>query len=158
MSNQVSIWGVFEDQVSAGEALSLLEFGGFHQSQIAIQKRFKGALGSFDWGQAIYVRLPEGIVLGFAGGGLLCAAIAVAVSRGMPHVIPAALFICVGSVIGTVLGAFTGMIIAKFETSHDRPSEAGNISIGVLCVDSEAEDRAKVALHKAGASTVETIA
>ena len=158
MSQRVSIWGVFPDQIAAGTALTLLESDGFGQSQIAIEKRFRDALAGFDWSQAIYVRLPEGIVAGFAGGGLLAALIACIVARGLPPILPAAFLICLGSVVGTVLGAFTGMIVARYETRKKDQLPEDKISIGVLCFDSEAEDRAKVAFQRAGAATIDTVA
>ena len=154
--SQHQIWGVFDNQVAAGEALSLLESGGFGQSQIAIEKRFREALSGFVWSQILYVRLPEGIVLGFAGGGLLCALICVLASRGMPPVFPAAAFICVGSVVGTILGACAGMVVAKLESNRlERENQQDRISIGVLCTDPVAEAKAKFALQKAGAATID---
>ena len=75
-------------------------------------------------------------MVGFAGGGLLFAAISILVSKGIPPLVPAAFFICVGMLIGTVLGAFTGMLVARFESlsakSNTQPDKS---SIGVLCFD-----------------------
>lgn len=159
MSKPVSIWGVFPDQLAAGEALHLLECGGFGESQIAIDKRFREAVAGIQWAQAMYVRLPEGIIAGFAGGGLLCAVISLLISRGIPPLLPTAFFICLGMLIGTVLGAFTGMLIARFESmSTKSDTHADGISIGVFCFDQGSEQRAKKALQRAGAAAIDTIA
>lgn len=156
MSQHVSIWGVFPDQAAAGQALTLLESTGFRQSQIAIEKRFRAALAGFEWSQAIYVRLPEGIVAGFAGGGVLTALVCLIVARGIPPIFPMAALTCVGCVVGTILGAFTGMMVARYETLPGKADESDKISIGVLCFDPQSESRAKTALKEAGADIIDT--
>jgi hypothetical protein len=86
-------------------------------------------------------------------GSLLSALTAVIVSHGLPPAVPALFFISVGAVIGTVLGAFTGMVVARFET-RGQAQASDDISIGVLCFDSEAETRATTALERAGAASI----
>ncbi|HEY3742730.1 MAG TPA: hypothetical protein VGL53_22950 [Bryobacteraceae bacterium] len=135
--------------------MTLLESTGFRQSQIAIEKRFRAALAGFDWSQAIYVRLPEGIVAGFAGGGLLTALACLIIARGIPPIFPMAALTSVGCVVGTILGAFAGMMLARFETMPGHADNSDHISIGVLCFDSQSEDRAKTALQEAGADTID---
>ena len=157
MAQHVSVWGLFPDQVTAGEALTLLESTGFRQGQIAIEKRFRKALAGFEWSQAIYVRLPEGIVAGFVCGGLLSLLACFVIGRGVPPLFPTAVLSCVGCVAGTILGAFTGMIWARYETRIGSQDDGDGISIGVLCFDASAEDRAKTALRKAGAKTIGTL-
>lgn len=151
----VSIWGVFADQAKAGQALVLLESDGFRHGQIAIEKKFKDALAGFTRSQAVYVRIPEGIVAGFAGGGLLAAILCLIAARGVPPLFLMAGLICVGSVLGTILGAFGGMLVARFETRRPEPENEDRISIGVLCFDERSEDRAKVALQRAGAAIID---
>ncbi len=94
---QQTVWGIFDEHAATHE-------------------RLRDTVVSNAWSQAVYSRLPEGIVLGFAGGGLLCALICVLASRGLPPVFPAAVFICIGSVAGTILGAFAGVIVARLES------------------------------------------
>ena len=156
MSQHVSIWGVFPDQAAAGQALTLLESTGFGQSQIAIEKRFRAALAGFEWSQAIYVRLPEGIVGGFIGGGLLTALTCFVVARGLPPVLPMLALACLGCVAGSILGAFIGMLVARYEATQGAPEDGNKVSIGVLCFDPQSQDRARVAFREAGAATIGT--
>jgi hypothetical protein len=155
MTQKVSIWGIFPDHSRAVQALTLLESGGFGLSEIAIEKQFKRALAGFDWSEAIYVRLPEGIVAGFAGGGLLAALIGCIVARGIPPMFPLIALTCLGCVAGAIVGAFAGMIVARLESSQDLPAD-DPISIGVLCLDLASEDRAKGVFRVAGAAAIDT--
>ena len=93
---------------------------------------------------------------GFAGGGVLTALACLVVARGIPPIFPMAALTCVGCVVGTILGAFIGMMLARYETLPGRRDESDKISIGVLCFDVQSESRAKTALQEAGADTIDT--
>lgn len=158
MTQPVSIWGVFPSSEGATKALSLLERYGFRQPQIAIEKTFRRALSGFDWEHALYVRLPEGIVTGFAAGTVIGGILGLIATKGSPMVLPMALFLLLGMILGTVLGALTGLIYARvepwlgWETSKEG---AGEFAVGVQCDNLESEVQARTALEEAGARLVQ---
>jgi hypothetical protein len=158
MTQPVSIWGVFPSSEGATKALNLLERYGFRQPQIAIEKTFRRALSSFDWEHALYVRLPEGIVTGFAAGTVIGGILGLIATKGSPLLLPMALFLLLGMILGTVLGALTGLIYARVEpwlNSNTSKEGAGEFAVGVQCDNLESEVQARTALEEAGARLVQ---
>lgn len=158
MTQPVSIWGVFPSSESATKALTLLERYGFRQPQIAIEKTFQNALSRFDWEHALYVRLPEGIVTGFAAGTVIGGAAGLIATKGQALMLPMALFLLLGMVMGTVLGALVGLLYARVEPwlgSSDKDEAAGEFAVGVQCDNLQSEVQARNALEEAGARLVQ---
>lgn len=153
----VSIWGVFPDQSAAGNALGRLERLGFSQNQIAIEKRFGDALG-IDWTHVFYVRLPEGIVTGFLGGGLVAVVASCLIAKGIPQLVPTAILMIAGMFVGTAIGGLAGFAYASFERLFKTPESdpEDGISIGVRCFDQESEFLAKEAFEQTGAATIDS--
>lgn len=159
MTQPVSIWGVFPNSEGATKALSLLERSGFRQPQIAIEKTFRRALSGFDWEHALYVRLPEGIVTGFAAGTVVGGIVGLIATKGSPLLLPMALFLLLGMILGTVLGALAGLIYARIEpwlgSGTSNVEAAGEFAVGVQCDNLESEVQARTALEEAGARLVQ---
>lgn len=158
MTQPISIWGVFQSSESATRALNLLERSGFREPQIAVEKTFRHALARFDWEHALYVRLPEGIVTGFAAGSVIGALTGLLVTNGSPQLLPMALFLLLGMILGTVLGALAGLVYARLEPWLDPSSETnagGEFAVGVQCDNLESEVQARSALEEAGARLVQ---
>ena len=159
LSQHISIWGVFPDRTAANQAVNLLECRGIRKSQIEMEQRLSDATPGFDWSRAIYVRVPEGIIGGFAGGGLLGALLAFGLARGVPGFLGLAFFTLSGMLVGAVMGSIIGLLSARldplFETSESPTDE---IAIGVQCSSPESEKRSKIVFQQSGATSIATVA
>jgi hypothetical protein len=154
----VALWGVFTSPTAASRVLHRLKVVGFGQRQIAIQKDFRQSWLASARSHAIYQRVPEGIVSGFLGGGLLGALGALVVSKGSLDLFPLVLLSAVCSVVGSVVGAITGLIYASLEplVKDVLELEGADISIGVRCAGWEDEVRAKEIFQQAGGANITT--
>ena len=158
MTQPVSIWGIFPSCEGASKALNLLERSGFRQKQIAVEKAFRSSGASFSWEHALYVRLPEGIVTGFAAGSVIGGLAGLIASKGEPSLLPMALFLLFGMIMGTIIGALLGLIYARVEPWLSRSSaavETDEFAVGVECESLESEVQARTALEQAGARLVQ---
>ena len=157
-SHPTLIWANFTDIPSATKALARLQQLGFGSGQIAVQKRFQDALSGVDWSHTFYVRLPEGIVGGFAAGAVAAILLSFYMSRGFPQLLSFAAFTVGGMLLGAMLGALCGFAYALAEPMF-RPSEESanenSISIGVQCLTVEAESQVREEMQQLGAWSLE---
>lgn len=158
MTYPVSIWAIFPDYTKAVQAINLLECIGFRQNQIAIKTNVKEVQQHFDWTQAIYQRVPEGIIGGVVLGGMAGISLAIALSRGFPLILFLTICMVTGMLCGAVMGAFCGLVYARVESHFwkDRKEAPEKVAIGVRCASAEAEDRSKEAFMKIGATSIAT--
>ncbi len=139
----------FANETIANQALGKLRRFGIELNEIALEKGHR-ALCS-EWVEAIYARVPEGIVSGFIGAPLPSLAIAFVLEKGVPTPLAAATIAFAGTIFGVCLGVVWGVLYAGWETASRARNEAEEpVCISVRCVDPASSGQARKLLEESG--------
>lgn len=143
----------FSNETAANQALGRLRRFGIQLNEIALEKG-KRALTN-EWLEAMYMRVPEGILMGLIAAPLPSLGIAFILEGGMPSPLAAAFITLAGTILGVCLGVFWGVVYSGWETvarANERFQET--VSVAVRCVDPADKMQARRLLEETGAESV----
>jgi hypothetical protein len=164
-TKNISVFGIFRDQLSAEDAVDALRDAGFRNSDISVL--FPDNQGSKDFAHEKNTKAPEGAVAGGTSGAVIGGALgwlagigALAIPGIGPFIaagpIMAALGgVGIGTAIGGIAGALVGMGIPEYEAKrYEGRIRHGGILMSVHCDDSDWSKRAGSILNRSGAEDI----
>ena len=160
-----AVFGIYRDEVAAGDAVDALQAAGFRNTDISVL--FPENEGTKDFAVRKDTKAPEGTATGATtgaviGGGLgWLAGIGALAIPGVGPLIAAGPIVAaltgvgVGGAIGGITGALIGMGIPEYEAKrYEGKIREGNILISVHAEDAKQRTRAKDVFELAGADDI----
>lgn len=161
----ISVFGIYPDQLSAEDAVDTLKDAGFRNTDISVL--FPDNQGTKDFAHEKHTKSPEGAVVGGASGaaiggalGWLAGAGALAVPGIGPLIAAGPIMgmlggIGAGGLAGGLTGALVGMGMPEYEAKrYEGRIKRGGILLSVHCDDDDWVKRAKNLLHQTGAEDI----
>lgn len=161
----ISVFGIYPDQLTAEDAVTSLKSAGFRSTDISIL--FPDSQGTKDFAHERHSKAPEGAVTGGGSGAVIGGALgwlagigALAIPGIGPFIAAGPLMgllggIGVGTAIGGLTGALIGLGIPEYEAKrYEGRIRHGSILLSVHCDDSDWARRAKKLLGETGAEDV----
>lgn len=165
MQKNISVFGIYPDQLTAEDAVDSLRDAGFRNTDISVL--FPDNQGSKDFAHEKGTKAPEGAVAGGASGAVLGGALgwlagigALAIPGIGPFIAAGPIMgllggIGLGSTIGGFAGALIGLGIPEYEAKrYEGRIRHGGILMSVHCDDSHWADRAKSILARTGGEDI----
>jgi len=160
-----AVFGIYRDQVQAGNAVDELQTAGFRNTDISVL--FPENEGTKDFAHEKHTKAPEGTATGAGtgaviGGGLgWLAGIGALAIPGVGPLIAAGPIVAaltgvgVGGAIGGITGALVGMGIPEYEAKrYEGRIKRGNILLSVHSDNSDWTSKAKTILEDTGAEDI----
>jgi len=160
-----AVFGIYRDEVGAGEAVDALWAAGFRNTDISVL--FPENKGTKDFAHEKHTKAPEGVATGAGtgaviGGGLgWLAGIGALAIPGVGPLIAAGPIVAaltgvgVGGVIGGITGALVGLGIPEYEAKrYEGRVKDGGILFSVHSDNSDWTRKAKDILERTGAEDV----
>lgn len=161
----IAVFGIYSDQIAAGDAVDRLKDAGFRSTDISIL--FPNSQGSKDFAHEKHTKAPEGAVTGGSSGAVIGGALgwlagigAFAIPGLGPFIAAGPLLgllsgIGVGTAIGGIAGALAGLGIPEYEAKRYE----GRVQRGSILLSAHADDpawarRAKQILQETGAEDI----
>jgi len=165
MRKNVSVFGIYPDQLGAEDAVDTLREAGFRNTDISVL--FPDNQGTKDFAHEKHTKAPEGAVAGGASGAVIGGALgwlagigALAIPGIGPFIAAGPIMamlggIGVGSTVGGLTGALVGAGIPEYEAKrYEGRIRHGGILLSVHCDDEDWVKRAKNVLHQTGAEDI----
>jgi len=163
-----AVFGIYRDQLQAGEAVDALRAAGFRSTDISAL--LPENEGTKDFAHEKHTKAPEGTATGAGtgaviGGGLgWLAGIGALAIPGVGPLIAAGPIMAalsgaaVGAATGGIVGGLVGLGIPEIEAKrYEEKLKKGNYLVAVHTEESEDVDRAKKIFKNAGAEDVSTV-
>jgi hypothetical protein len=160
-----AVFGIYRDEVAAGDAVDALQAAGFRNTDISVL--FPENEGTKDFAHEKHTKAPEGTATGATtgaviGGGLgWLAGIGALAIPGVGPLIAAGPIVAaltgvgVGGAIGGITGALVGMGIPEYEAKrYEGRLKQGGVLLSVHCDTSDEISRAKDVLKGTGAEDI----
>ncbi len=165
-ARNIAAFGIYTDQVSAGEAADALTRVGFRSTDSSIL--VPDNIGSKDLAHEKRTKAPEGAAFGAFVGIVIGACLGWLVSRGDFATVPwLAQFTAVGvlgavlsgagagSVLGLVIGALIGSATPEYEAiRYEGRTRRGGVLLSVHCDNTDWKKRAEDTLRETGAKHI----
>jgi len=164
----ISVFGIFPDQIHVGEAVDRLKEAGFRSTDISVL--FPENIGTKDFAHEKHTKAPEGAVTGASSGAIIGGALGWLAGMGalgslaIPGIGPLLAVgpimamlsgVGVGGALGGLTGALVGMGIPEYEAvRYEGRVKHGGILLSVHCDSSEWVKRAKELLVSTGADDI----
>jgi hypothetical protein len=165
MARPIAVFGIYSDQLSAGDAVDALREAGFRNTDISLL--VPENQGTKDFAHEKHSKAPEGAVAGGASGALLGGALGWLAGIGALAIPGIGAFLAagpvmgmlggigVGSTIGGLAGALAGAGIPEYEAKrYEGRIRHGGILLSVHCEDEHRVDMARKILKNTGADDI----
>jgi hypothetical protein len=162
MSKNTAVFGIYNSEPNAEDALNRLCLAGFRNTDVSIL--YSKNVGNKDLAHQKNTKAPEGAVIGAIIGAIICGVLGWLAGDGTLAVPGDASFIAagpimamlsgigVGGVIGGIIGALIGASLPEYEARrYEGRVRKGGVLISVHCDDSNFEKKAKQLLRDTGA-------
>jgi len=161
----ISVFGIYPDQESVGEAIEQLKAAGFRSTDVSVLSAEN--LGSKDFGHEKHTKAPEGAVAGGGLGAVVGAAAGWLAGAGallVPGMEPVAMAgpvmgmlsgMGAGVTVGGLVGALVGSGVPEFEAKrYEGRIRRGGILVSVHCDNPEWAKTARSLLKRTGARDI----
>jgi hypothetical protein len=165
MARSIAVFGIYSDQLSAGDAVDALREAGFRNTDISLL--VPENQGTKDFAHEKHSKAPEGAVAGGASGALLGGALGWLAGIGALAIPGIGAFLAagpvmgmlggigVGSTIGGLAGALAGAGIPEYEAKrYEGRIRHGGILLSVHCEDDDRVHIARKILKSTGADDI----
>lgn len=169
MSKNIAVFGIYIDELNAGNAVERLRMAGFRNTDVSVL--YSHNVGNKDLAHEKNTKAPEGAAAGAGSGALIGGALGWLAGVGLLAIPGLGPFVAAGPImamlsgagvvgtVGGVTGALIGAGMPEYEAKrYEGRIHKGGVLLSVHCDDSNFEKKAKQLLKDTGAQDISSTA